>query len=58
MSAERGSGEGGGLGSEERGVGDMGVYICRRVAGPCAVRSDAKEPAASAEEVEGRDREW
>ena len=41
-----------------RDVGDMGVYIRGRVAGPCAVRSDAKEPAALAEEAEGVHREW
>ena len=57
-SVSAGRGDGSDLGSEERDVGDMGVYIRERVAGPCAVRSDAKEPAALAEEAEGVHREW
>ena len=39
-------------------AGDAGGFICEWLGGPCVVRSDAKESAASAEEAEGGDREW
>ena len=46
------------MGLRKEMAGDAGGFMGEWLGGPCVVRSDAKEPAAFAEEAQGGDREW
>ena len=46
------------VGLRKEMAGDAGGFMGEWLGGPCVVRSDAKESAASVEEAEGGDREW